>query len=97
MVELLPADASVCWQTGDTDPAVLTRLGVDGARTLDAAILERAVREADLVVCHAGTGSALMAMGAGTMPVLVPRDPTFGEHIDAHQAELADRLARGTG
>ena len=37
------------------------------------------MREADVVVCHAGAGSILCALRAGHVPVVVPRLKRFGE------------------
>ena len=50
------------------------------------------MREADLVIAHAGTGVALEALGAGKLPVLIPRRAEFSEHIDDHQEQIADML-----
>jgi UDP-N-acetylglucosamine transferase subunit ALG13 len=54
-----------------------------------AADLERAVAEADVVISHAGCGSALLALNAGKFPILVPRQPESGELVDGHQVQLA--------
>jgi UDP-N-acetylglucosamine transferase subunit ALG13 len=51
------------------------------------------ISEADLVVAHAGVGSALEALSAGRCPVLVPRRKAFGEHVDDHQSDIAAELA----
>jgi UDP-N-acetylglucosamine--N-acetylmuramyl-(pentapeptide) pyrophosphoryl-undecaprenol N-acetylglucosamine transferase len=51
------------------------------------------IAEADTVITHAGVGTLLMCFGAGVCPVVVPRAATRGEHVDAHQAELADDLS----
>jgi UDP-N-acetylglucosamine transferase subunit ALG13 len=50
------------------------------------------VRAADLVISHAGAGSALVALVAGSLPVLVPRLHRFGEAVDDHQLWFARRL-----
>lgn len=89
LVALLPASCDVLWQTGATD---VSGLGIDARPSLSAAELEEAIREADVVVAHAGTGSALTALAMGRLPVLVPRDPLHREHVDGHQFETARRL-----
>jgi UDP-N-acetylglucosamine--N-acetylmuramyl-(pentapeptide) pyrophosphoryl-undecaprenol N-acetylglucosamine transferase len=54
------------------------------------------MRAADVVVAHAGIGSALAALEAGRCPVLVPRERAHREHVDDHQAQIAAALdARG--
>jgi UDP-N-acetylglucosamine transferase subunit ALG13 len=93
LVAVLPADAEVLWQTGSTDVA---GLGIDARPRVPAAELFTAMADADVVVAHAGTGSALAALQAGRFPVLVPRRPEFGEHVDDHQQQIATMLgARG--
>lgn len=44
------------------------------------------------VVTHAGVGSILCAREAGHLPVVVPRLPELGEHVDGHQSELTRTL-----
>jgi UDP-N-acetylglucosamine transferase subunit ALG13 len=90
MRALLPADAEVLWQTGCTD---ISGLGIDGRRAVPAAELNEAMRDADVVVTHAGTGSALAALAVGKIPVLVPRSAARGEHVDDHQQQTAAELA----
>lgn len=94
LAEILPADADVTWQTGATDVA---GLGLTNARaTLPAHELQVALDGADVVVAHAGVGTALSALIAGRIPVLVPREQAHGEHVDDHQSQIASELqARG--
>ena len=54
--------------------------------------LESLARQARLVVTHAGPGSILVAARAGHVPIVVPRDPRHGEHVDSHQVLFARRL-----
>ena len=58
--------------------------------TFDA-VLE-ALREADVVITHAGVGSILCAIREGHVPLVVPRRRELGEHVDDHQVELARAL-----
>jgi UDP-N-acetylglucosamine transferase subunit ALG13 len=46
-------------------------------------------------VCHAGVGSIVLARRCGHRPIVVPRRPDLGEHVDGHQLSLARRLAAG--
>lgn len=89
LVAILPPETEVLWQTGATPTE---GLGIHGHRLLPATALAAAMQEADVVVAHAGCGSALTALKAGRCPVLVPRDPHGGEVVDAHQGEIADWL-----
>lgn len=47
---------------------------------------------AHVVITHGGPGSISEAQRAGTLPLVVPRDPTLGEHVDAHQQRFVARL-----
>lgn len=90
LVALLPAEAEVLWQTGATD---VSGLPLDPTPALPYAELSEAMAEADLVVSHAGVGSALGALEAGRMPVLVPRRVAHDEIVDDHQEQVARELS----
>jgi UDP-N-acetylglucosamine transferase subunit ALG13 len=87
--EITAADADVLWQTGATD---VSALGVHGRDLVPPAELTAAVRDADLVIAHAGVGSALLALDAGRIPVLLPRRRAHAEHTDDHQTQIATDL-----
>ena len=53
----------------------------------------QAVKEADLVITHAGVGSVLLCLNAGRIPLIMPREGTRGEHVDNHQVEFAEVMA----
>src|SRR3954452_19952979 len=78
------------WQTGGTPT---TGLPIDGRQWLPADEMEALLTTADLVVTHAGTGSALSTLRAGRFPVLIPRSPSAGEIGDDHQDRFARELA----
>jgi UDP-N-acetylglucosamine transferase subunit ALG13 len=48
---------------------------------------------ADVVVTHGGPATISQARAAGHVPVVVPRQPALGEHVDEHQVLFARRLA----
>ena len=47
----------------------------------------------DVVVSHGGPATISEARAAGHLPVVVPRDPAFGEHVDDHQKRFSAWLA----
>lgn len=47
------------------------------------------LRNADLVIAHAGVGTFLLCRNLGHIPILVPRCRDFGEHVDNHQVFFA--------
>jgi UDP-N-acetylglucosamine--N-acetylmuramyl-(pentapeptide) pyrophosphoryl-undecaprenol N-acetylglucosamine transferase len=91
LLEILPPDADVLWQTGDTD---VSGFGIVGHEAIPERELTQAIREADVLVAHAGVGTALAALEVGKCPVLVPRRFAHGEHVDDHQTQIASELDR---
>jgi UDP-N-acetylglucosamine--N-acetylmuramyl-(pentapeptide) pyrophosphoryl-undecaprenol N-acetylglucosamine transferase len=89
MLEILPPEADVLWQTGDTD---VSGLGIAVHYAIPERDLTQAMREADVVVSHAGVGTALAALEVGKCPLLVPRRFSLGEHVDDHQKQIASEL-----
>ena len=63
------------------------------ARFLAPDRFERALREASVVISHAGCGTLIQALAAGKVPVVMPRRKHYGEHVDDHQIELAQMMA----
>jgi UDP-N-acetylglucosamine--N-acetylmuramyl-(pentapeptide) pyrophosphoryl-undecaprenol N-acetylglucosamine transferase len=90
LLAILPADAEVLWQVGDTNT---NDLPIKAIRSLPWDELATAMRRADIVVAHTGIGSAIDAMESGKCPVLVPRQANRGEHVDDHQRQVAEKLA----
>ncbi len=88
--EVLAPDAEVLWQVGCTD---VSGLPIEGRASVPAQEMRAAIDDADLVVAHAGIGSALSALDAGLCPVLLPRLAARGEHVDDHQLLIAQDLA----
>jgi UDP-N-acetylglucosamine--N-acetylmuramyl-(pentapeptide) pyrophosphoryl-undecaprenol N-acetylglucosamine transferase len=89
LLEVLPSESEVLWQTGDTDTG---GLGITGHYAIPERDLTEAMREADVVVSHAGVGTALAALEVGKCPLLVPRRLSLGEHVDDHQTQVAGEL-----
>jgi exopolysaccharide biosynthesis glucuronosyltransferase PssE len=80
---------------------VVVQAGASRVRPLGASIcvpflpfedLVEHVRQARVVVTHAGVGSIMVALAHGHRPIVVPRLRRLGEAVDDHQLELARRL-----
>lgn len=87
---LAPSD-EVVWQTGATPPPG------DARRVLSRvapAEFHRRVAASDVVIGHAGIGTALTALMNGKWPILVPRQAAYHEHVDDHQSVVAGELQR---
>jgi len=54
--------------------------------------MRQRVREADLVIGHAGVGTIVLALNQGRVPLVMPRRADLREHISDHQIDFALRL-----
>ena len=89
---ILPETVEVVVQAG-SDGGRLDWPGASVRSKMGHEELRAHVDWADVVVAHAGIGSALTVLEAGKVPVLVPRTQRLGEHVDDHQAQIARHLA----
>ncbi len=95
LIEVLPEvvepGADILWQIGSSTSGA----GIPGRveESVPNVELRQAIAAADLVVAHSGIGSAITALELGKRPVLVPRRPAFGEHVDEHQSLIARELS----
>lgn len=55
--------------------------------------LLRRFASAEIVVSHAGPSTVMDARKSGRLPIVVPRDPERGEHVDGHQMRFAEHLS----
>lgn len=55
--------------------------------------LVRKLKEARIVVTHAGVGILLLCTRFEKVPIALPREKHFREHVDDHQVELAKKMA----
>lgn len=85
------ASDEVVWQLGET-----TRTDLPGnfEQVYSDEQMTRLIDWADIVVTHAGVGSALKILEAGKSPLLGVRDPSNHEHVDSHQTQIARELSR---
>ena len=67
--------------------------GIDTVETMPFDRIRETLKAADIVVCHAGTGSLITALQAGCHVITVPRLYARREHYDDHQSEIANSLA----
>lgn len=89
--EVCTGNPTVLWQTGATSTEGLP---IRGHATVPVSDLHQAVQEADLVIGHAGVGTALLALRHGKGPLLLPRRAHHGEHTDDHQQLVGGELSR---
>ncbi len=67
--------------------------GLESVDYLPADDLASWMRDADAVVCHGGPGTISLALRTGHRPIVMARNPAFGEHVDDHQMRYVARLA----
>ena len=65
----------------------------DGVSVLPPADLQALFSAAVAIVTHGGPGTIAAARDAGVVPIVVPRRPELGEHVDDHQVRFVARLA----
>jgi UDP-N-acetylglucosamine transferase subunit ALG13 len=89
------------WYASRPDrPSVLVQYGSSRAPEVPGATpflehdkLVQAMARAQVVVTHGGPASIAEARRHGHMPIVVARDPVYGEHVDDHQILFATRMA----
>lgn len=55
--------------------------------------VQELMRAARIVVTHGGPASIVQVFAHGKVPVVVPRQRRFGEHVDDHQVLFSRRVA----
>ena len=68
----------------------------EGASLLDRDELDELLDGADLIVSHGGPATITVIRSRGLLPIVMPRNPDLGEHVDGHQQRFA-RLMGASG
>ena len=84
----LPEEVIIQTGVGAPQPA-----GVTAVETLPFDKIQDLLTDADIVVCHGGTGSLITALRKGCRVIAFPRLLEKGEHYDNHQAEITGAFA----
>jgi UDP-N-acetylglucosamine--N-acetylmuramyl-(pentapeptide) pyrophosphoryl-undecaprenol N-acetylglucosamine transferase len=93
--KLIPAQAHVTWQIGHSAPPLERNASLNHVvKFLNYEDLHAALTEADVVICHAGIGTCLLAFELGKKPVVLARRHALSEHVDNHQVETAEALSQ---
>lgn len=66
---------------------------VTGSDYLDKGKIARYISAADMVITHGGPSTILEVLHSGKRPLVMPRDPKHGEHVDEHQMRFARHMA----
>ena len=59
--------------------------------------MEKNVRDARIVITHGGPASFIMPLQIGKVPIVVPRQEIFHEHVNNHQVDFAEQIEKRMG
>jgi UDP-N-acetylglucosamine transferase subunit ALG13 len=82
-------DVEVLVQYGHSSPPAVAV----GLAFMDKRALIEGLATAHVAVTHGGPGLISDLRTAGLEPLVVPRDPDLGEHVDGHQQRFVSRIA----
>lgn len=51
--------------------------------------MQELVKEAHIVITHGGPSSFIMPLQLGKIPIVIPREYQYGEHVNDHQVEFS--------
>lgn len=54
--------------------------------------MNKLAKEASIIITHGGPGSMLLALQYNKIPIVVPRQKKFNEHVDDHQVYFSKRM-----
>lgn len=54
--------------------------------------MQQMVKDARIVITHGGPSSFIMPLQIGKIPIVVPRQKDFNEHVNNHQVEFAEAV-----
>lgn len=57
----------------------------------------RNVADSRIVITHGGPSSFIMPLQVGKIPIVVPRQKQFDEHVNDHQVDFAKQVAKSQG
>lgn len=59
--------------------------------------MQQMVKNARIVITHGGPSSFIMPLQIGKIPIVVPRQKNFNEHVNNHQVEFAEAVKERYG
>lgn len=85
---ILPEHVVLQTGVGATHDSIEGLDGIELHETLPFDRIRDILADADIVVCHGGTGSIITALREGCRIIAIPRRFSRGEHYDDHQWEI---------
>jgi UDP-N-acetylglucosamine transferase subunit ALG13 len=62
-------------------------------RFISSAEMDVYLKKARVIIVHGGLGSIVRALNNKKIPIVVPRQKKFGEHVDDHQVIFSSKLS----
>lgn len=59
--------------------------------------MEKNVLNSRITITHGGPSSFMIPLHAGKVPIVVPRQASFNEHVNNHQVEFVEAVAKRLG
>ena len=59
---------------------------------LDYKDMIKMIKKSEIVITHGGASSFIMALQMGKIPIVVPRQKKYNEHVNDHQLEFAESV-----
>jgi UDP-N-acetylglucosamine transferase subunit ALG13 len=84
-----PTVDTVVLQRGTSSRSEIT----DSVDYLQRTQLIEEFQQASVVVCHGGPATILECRSNGIVPIVVPREERYDEHVNDHQVDFCERLA----
>lgn len=66
-------------------------------KLLDYEEMQKYIKEARIIVTHGGPASFINVLAVGKIPIVVPRQKQYGEHVNNHQLEFAREIEKKMG
>jgi UDP-N-acetylglucosamine transferase subunit ALG13 len=88
-LDALDTDEEIVVQYGYSSPPKRCR----GESMMPFDAIQDHMARARVVITHGGPASIMQALSHGKVPIVVPRQPQFGEHVDDHQVRFSKRVA----
>ena len=56
--------------------------------------MNQMIEESDIIITHGGPATFMGVIAKGKVPIVVPRQKNFGEHVNDHQLDFCNRIVQ---
>lgn len=93
LTHITPQSEKIIFQYGHTPPHFLDRK-IQSHDFIPHAKLLTYMKQARLIICHGGPATIYQALSFGKIPWVLPREKQYGEHLNDHQVDFTEFMAR---